>query len=96
MDPVVTNQTQPTKNTNQMNAMIDNPTLAERIKFFHATLFSPSLNTLVQAIEAGYLATFPEFTSKQLRKYPPRSEATVYGHLHAQRQGTQTVRHASP
>ena len=64
-----------------LNAIMDNPTIAERIKFYHASMFSPPLQTLREAIDAGYLTTFPSISTAQLRKYPPRAEATVKGHL---------------
>lgn len=81
------NQKSPSSATpcHSLNAAIDTPTIAERIKFFHASLWSPVLSTLSKALDAGFLTTFPEFTSKQLRKHPPHSEATVKGHMHAQR-----------
>jgi hypothetical protein len=66
-----------------LNATLDNPTIAEQIKFYHASMFSPPLQTLTTAIDAGYLTTFPSITTAQLQKYPPRSEATVKGHLRA-------------
>ena len=71
--------------TFSLNAAVDVPTIAERIKFYHASLFSPTLDTLRKAINAGYLTSFPSFTTKQLSKFPPNSEATIKGHLHAQR-----------
>lgn len=57
-------------NIHSLNSVIDNPTIAERIKFYHASLFSPTLDTLAKAIAAGYLTTFPAFTVKQLRNIP--------------------------
>ena len=68
-----------------LNAAIDQPTLANRIKFYQASLFSPTLDTLCKAIDAGYLTTFPEFTTQQVRRHAGISEATIKGHLHAQR-----------
>jgi hypothetical protein len=82
--------------TMSLNAVIDKPTIAERIKFYHASLFSPTLDTLAKAVSAGYLTTFPTFTVKQLRKFPPRSEATVKGHMRAQRKGLKQVVIPSP
>ena len=79
-----------------LNAILDNPTIAERIKFYHASMFSPPLQTLATAIDAGYLTTFPSFTTAQLRKYPPRSEATVNGHLRAIKKNLTTVQVPSP
>ena len=68
-----------------LNATIGCPTIAERIKFCHASLFSPTLVTLMKAINAGYLTTFPVFTAKQVNKYPPSLAATHKGHLKAQK-----------
>ena len=82
--------------TMSLNTVIDKPTIAERIKFYHASLFSPTLDTLAKAVSAGYLTTFPTFTVKQLRKFPPRSEATVKGHMRAQRKGLKQVVIPSP
>lgn len=50
----------------QINAAIDTPTIAERIHFYHASLFSPTLDTLCKAIDSNYLTTFPGFTSTQV------------------------------
>ena len=75
-----------------LNSVIDAPTIAERIKFYKASLFSPTLSTLARAIAAGYLTTFPEFTTKQLRKYTPISLATPMGHLHAKRSNLQSTK----
>ena len=51
-----------------LNSVIDAPTIAERIEFFSRSLFSPTLPTLTKAISAGYLSSFPEVTTKQLRR----------------------------
>ena len=75
-----------------VNTAIDMPTIAERIKFYHASLFSPTLDTLQKAIKAGYLTSFPGFTHQQLRKYLPTTIATNKGHLHAQRSNIQSTR----
>ena len=45
------------------------PTIAERIKFYNARFFSPTLSTLAQTISAGFLTIFSAFITKQLRKY---------------------------
>jgi hypothetical protein len=67
------------------HALIPNTSVADRIAFVHASLFSPSLSTWCTAIDAGRLPTFPDITAKQVRKYPPLSAATVKGHLDQQR-----------
>ena len=92
----VDNMTTSTPPVHSLNSIIDNPTIAERIQFYHASLFSPTLDTLAKAITAGYLTTFPHFTVKQLRRYPPRSEATVQGHMRAQQKGLKKVVVPSP
>ena len=79
-----------------INAAIDNPTIAERIRFYHASMFSPTLDTFTKAINAGYLTTFPNLTSQQIRRYPPRTEATVKGHMQAIRTKRQYVQEPSP
>ena len=72
--------------TNRANAMTAKlPYLQDRIAFYHAALFSPVLSTWTHAINAGYLDSWPDLTSKQITQYAPRSEATAMGHMHAQR-----------
>ena len=56
-----------------LNAVIENPSIAERIKFYLDSLFFPTIQKLSKAIDAGYLTTFPSITSEQVRKHPPRS-----------------------
>ena len=74
---------EPITQHHSLNSVVDAPTIAERIKFYHASLFSPTMTTLENAIKAGYLVTFPHITTKQLRQFPPNSTATVKGHMHA-------------
>ena len=76
-----------TKPIHSINTTIGNPIIAERIKFYHASLFSMTLAILTNAIDAGYLTTFPEFTTKQVNRYPPSLLATHKGHLKSQKQG---------
>ena len=80
----------------QANAAIDQPTIAERIKFIHAALFSPTLQTWTNALREGLLTTFPRITTQQIRKFPPRSEATVKGHMKAIKKGLSYVIEPSP
>ena len=78
-----------------VNAVIDAPTIAERIEFYSRSLFSPTLSTLAQAIKAGYLSSFPRITTKQLRRWPPNPTATVKGHMHAQRSNLRSTKQTS-
>ena len=82
----------PPSTTHSLNSIIDAPTIAERIKFYTASLFSPTLSTLAKAISAGFLTTFPVFTTKQLRKFAPQPLATPMGHLHAKRSNIQSTK----
>jgi hypothetical protein len=84
--------------THSLNAAVDTPTIADRIKFYHASLFSPALDTLRKAIKAGYLTSFPTFTAQQLSKTPPKSEAMTKGHLNAQRANLRSTKrnHKTP
>ena len=86
----------PPSPSNQINAAIDQPTIAERIKFIHAALFSPTLQTWTNALREGLLTTFPRITIQQIRKFPPRSEATVKGHMKAIKKGLSYVIEPSP
>ena len=61
--------------------------IAERIKLYHTSLFSPTLQTLAKAIYTGHLTTFPSITSQQVQKYLPHSEETVKGHIKAIKKG---------
>jgi hypothetical protein len=73
------------------------PHLRDRIAFYHATLFSPVLSTWIDAINNGYLDSWPELTAKQVQQYRPHSEATTMGHMHAQRsniRSTKTIKNA--
>jgi hypothetical protein len=67
------------------NAMVHNPNIAERIAFYHASLFSPAITTWCEPIDAGHLTTWPALTSAQVRRHPPDSKAMVQGHLNQQR-----------
>ena len=47
------------------NAMCPEPYIATRVAFLHASLFSPVISTMCEAIDAGALKTFPgNVTSK--------------------------------
>jgi hypothetical protein len=71
--------------TESVNAMfhttLAHDTIANRIAFYHASLFSPSLSTWCQAIDAGHFPTWPGLTASAVRKYPPQSIPMHQGHL---------------
>jgi hypothetical protein len=52
--------------TSTANAVIYNPNLAERIAFYHASMFSPALSTWCAAIDAGHFTSWPKLMSAQV------------------------------
>jgi hypothetical protein len=67
-------------------------TVANRIAFYHASLFSPSLSTWCHAIDAGQFPTWPGLTSYAVRKYPPQSIPMHQGHLDQVRANLRSTR----
>ena len=65
---------------------------ADIVAFQHASLGSPVLSTLKQALDRGYVFGFPGLTSRTLRNHPPFSIATVKGHQDATRKNVQSTR----
>ena len=55
------------------------------VAFYHATMGSPPLSTWCAAIDDGFLITWPDLTSAQVRWHQPFSVAMVQGHLDQQR-----------
>ena len=50
-----------------VDSLVDALTMVERIKFYHVSLFSPTMKILEQTIRLGFLVTFPTLTTKRLR-----------------------------
>ena len=67
-------------------------TIADRVAFYHASLFSPTISTWCRAIDAGHLTTWPELTAKQVRAHLPKSIAMLKGHLDQTRANAQSTR----
>jgi hypothetical protein len=84
------NMTTNQETTNLANSIVPAGTIADTIKFLHMACFSPS--TLIQAIDNGNFTTWPMFTSENIRKHLPKSEATVLGHLDQQGKNTQSTK----
>jgi len=91
--PLSVADTPETANTSSTaNAVINNPNLAERIAFYHASMFSPALSTWCTAINAGNFTSWPELTSAQVRQYPPQSIALVKGHFDPERANVRSAK----
>ena len=62
------------------------------VAFAHRSLWSPANSTLLKALQQGFLPPFPGLSVKTLRKFPPRSEATIKGHLDSARKNARSTK----
>ena len=65
---------------------------AELIKFLHAATYSPTTETWCKAVDKGYFQSWPGLTAKAIRKYLPKSEATIRGHMDQTRQNVRSTK----
>jgi hypothetical protein len=56
------------------------------ITYLHACCFGPVQDTCLKSIQNGHFATWPSLTVKNVRKYLPKSDETVKGHMNQIRQ----------
>ena len=77
------------------NAAMSISSDAAFVNFAHATLGSPSLSTLLRALKAGYLDSFPRLSATLVTAHPPHTLATAKGHLDQHRQGLDSTDDAS-
>lgn len=68
---------------------------AQRVAFHHASLGSPPLTTLIEAVRRNFVAIHG-FTAESIRRHPPGTLATDKGHLDRVRQGLRSSRHRIP
>ena len=61
-------------------------TKADLAKLHHASLGFPAPSTLCDAIDRGFLSSFPGLTKQLVKKHLPKSIQTVKGHLDQERQ----------
>jgi hypothetical protein len=71
-------------------------TAAQLVAFAHASMFSPSLSTLAQALQKGYVHDMPGLTHETLRKYPPISIPMLKGHMDQQRKNLRSTKTMHP
>ena len=74
------------------NAVIHNPSIRNRVAFYHAATFSPTVTTWTKAVRNNFLHGWPELTTTQITKYAPNSLATIKGHQHAIRSNIQSTK----
>jgi hypothetical protein len=72
------------------NSVYDCSTQEQLIKFYHATLFSQTKKTLLEAARRGYLRGWPGLTQAAIRKHLDVEDATIKGHLNQVRQGVRS------
>ena len=73
------------------NNVYEHSTKRDLILYLHRCCFSPATKTWRAAINAGFFATWPGL-SPILLLHLPKSEATILGHLHQQRQNIQSTK----
>ena len=66
-------------------------TVKDLVAFHHASLGSPVVSTLEEAVRRGFVSV-PGLTSEALKRWTPRSLATAKGHLDRSRQGQRSTR----
>ncbi len=70
-------------------------TAADVVNFWHAAFGSPAISTFLSAIDKEFIR-IPGLTSAKVRRHPPNSLATAYGHLHATRKGIKSTKKVPP
>ena len=66
-------------------------TVADFVNFWHAAYGSPAVSTFISAIDNNFIRV-PGLTAAKVRRNPPNSLATAYGHLHATRKGLHSTK----
>jgi len=65
---------------------------SELVAFAHGSFFSPAISTLQQALNKNYINHIPGLTAATLRNHPPRSIATIKGHLDQSRKNQRSTK----
>ena len=78
---------------NTCNAIIlSDTTKKDLAQFHHASLGFPVKSTVIQAIDAGFLSSFPGMNKKLITKHLPKSMTTYRGHLDQERKNLQSTK----
>ena len=72
------------------------PHLQNRVKFMHQVLFCPPIQTLLRAVNLGFLHGFPFLTSDIIIKHLAKSPATAKGRLRLRPAGHNSTRPRTP
>jgi hypothetical protein len=71
-------------------------TKADLARLHHASLGFPVKSALLNAINKGFLTTFPGLDANLITKHLPKSEPTVKGHLDQERKNLQSTKTNPP
>jgi len=82
----------PTTPPDALNAVFDLPSSRHTLLWQHAALGFPPKETLIAAVQAGNLSTWPGLTITTVRHLFPDSTETAKGHLKGQQQGICSTR----
>jgi hypothetical protein len=77
-----------------LHNVYEQKSIQDTITYLHACCFSPVQDTWLKAIKNGHCSTWPSVTVENVRKYLPKSDAMVKGHMNQIRQhigSTQTA-----
>ena len=78
--------------TLRANYVYEKKSKQELTLFYHAACFSSTKRTFVDAIKRNAFASWPGLTVELVKKYLPRREATIKGHIRQQYKGKQPTR----
>ena len=78
--------------TPRANHVYETKSKQEKTLFYHATCFSPTKRTFVDAIKRNAFASWSGLTVELVNKYLPRTEETIKGHIRHQYKGKQSTR----
>ena len=70
--------------TLRSNHVYETKSKQELTLFYHAACFSPTKRTFVDAIKRKAFASWPGLKVELVKKYLPRTEATIKGHIRQQ------------
>ena len=90
-NPTNNKEGQSNHSTAQANHVHHTSTKAEMVQFYHQSLFSPPVVTLLKAVNNEQLDSFPGLIPSLLKHLPP-STATAKGHMHKNRKGLMSTR----
>jgi len=79
-------------NAAAINNVITHTHNADYVAFWHATLGSPTIKTLLNAVRKNYLKMIPKLTTSIISANIPNIAATAKGHLHMNRQGIRSTK----